>query len=1663
VPTPEQAREALAPFKLEDWDRRRALAIGGLPGSLAKAARAVLDDNWWQVNRSDQADPAELLEKLKPGERAVVFDSLFPGLGDHLEAMWRLQASLPYQTGFARRAFRASNQPVLIRPARRLRLARLVGALRGYEPDPVWLARWAAYLGQGADDVIGTLLAAVITERGPAADEVYDVLVASADGEDEVGAMGRHVTRALLTADRPDGWEVVERLLIAAGRQEGLRQVVLESVDEAHPEAFRRVLRIVAERDLARFSATVRAFDVWLGIQLPAGSLRKVNDLLNQIEAFIADDATREAGFDSGDAETTYLALWASAYHDAVRTIDLARPLLGDGRPERRYVAAHLLGQTGINLATEALRASLDDDDLRVAARALDEFVPSWGQEPTPDAFDALERLVDRLPPKIDLEPIVWPWTARTLERTMAARAMVAHAKDQPVAALVRHLPTMAPEQRAEIAMRVGTEGTHDARLRPVVLSLVGDPAVRVRELALASLTKLKPREDEITQLEKLLTRKAGDLRRGVINLLVARPDGDALGSADRLMNAGSAEERLAGLEILRQLSEAGRVADEARQRAQAYRRGRHDLSEAERSQLDAILGAESDEPASLDDGLGLLNQDERTDPRPPVRGAVQVASRAATRCLEELDAIVARNAEAPVTFEAWDGSPHTELLGNMRYGFPEPFARGRPSRREGRPASPGAERLPLRETWEAWWQERSHDARDPDGQELARALAMLSHQPMPFQPGLGDASLLKRLLGGAEAPRLRYPFIVHKVLEWLIYLHPDAARPAFLLDAAEWQLVEVPLVDPKPERGPMGMIVYGGHFGPRSAHSPYRTYLDLARLHREFAPEAWDRDAHARLWGLLRWVDEPTSPPTGGGIGALVQRVVGRARATGAPRRQRPGLDDLAAAFHAGVATEADVIDHLIGARDSDGSPYAHFGGGQFAELGDLTRRRPRQAAADDERLREIAARCRARAIEVELRRGEAPSAASGPALAIRHAGGLDVLVPVLRALGRETFVRGWRYDGLARSVVFSHLIRSTVPDEVDTPERFAEEMQEAAIAGQRLLELGAFAPQWASHVEAALGWPALASAIWWMHAHTKDSAWTVEQEIRDEWAAEVTERTPLASADLLEGAVDVEWFRRVYAELGEERWSALDKAAKYLSSAGGHKRAQLYADAMRGAISEADLRKRLDKRQQDAVRALGLLPLPAGKDRDEVVLRRYEWFAEFRRSSRQFGQQRQASEKRAADIGLENLARTAGYKDPIRLSWAMEARGVADLADGPISIEADGVSVSLAIDARGDPELTIRRGDEALKALPAKVKKDSEVVALRRRHTELRRQVSRIRSSLELAMCRGDAFDGLELRDLIGHPLLGPLLSRVVLSGDGIVGWPGEAGAVLDAPDGRRQAVGTRDELRIAHPVDLLATGQWSAWQRDVFAREVVQPFKQVFRELYVPTSTELGEPASSRRYAGHQVQPRQALALLASRGWVNRPEEGVRRTFHDARVTAWLTFQEGFFSPAEIDGLTLEEVRFSPPGEWEAIPIDEVPPRIFSETMRDLDLVVSVAHVGGVDPEASASSIEMRAALVTETARVLELENVRIEEPRAFVDGSLGRYNVHLGSAMVHRQPGGALFIVAVPSQYRGRLFLPFADDDPKTAEVLSKVLMLARDSEIRDPTILEQIRA
>jgi hypothetical protein len=119
--------------------------------------------------------------------------------------------------------------------------------------------------------------------------------------------------------------------------------------------------------------------------------------------------------------------------------------------------------------------------------------------------------------------------------------------------------------------------------------------------------------------------------------------------------------------------------------------------------------------------------------------------------------------------------------------------------------------------------------------------------------------------------------------------------------------------------------------------------------------------------------------------------------------------------------------------------------------------------------------------------------------------------------------------------------------------------------------------------------------------------------------------------------------------------------------------------------------------------------------------------------------------------------------------------------------------------------------------------------------------------------------------------------LASLVWVTEDGVTRLLGNAfGALPDGPGSSRRA--PTGPLRIAHPVHFVADGTWVAWQERLFKSGKRQPFRQVFRELYVSTEEELKGGPVSQRYDGHQVQPRQALALFSSRGNPRGPASSV-----------------------------------------------------------------------------------------------------------------------------------------------------------------------------------------
>ena len=1633
----EQARERLQAARVPNWLERRLADLTRLGGDLREIGLALMGRDTrgqliqeWEKREEVRRRAAEALEKQSARDRARLFHALFPHIGSHVAYAWEMAKRLPYLTGPHRRPFRAPYTPITTLTARLSWLTSLQFVIasgnEGYEQDVRWFATWAPYLGWGAPDVLGLLFAAAIEAGGPEGEETFHILRASAMGEHEIGTMGRHVIRAFLIASRPEGWELIEHLLRAAQREEGLRQAILEAVDEAHPEAFRRMLHLILEHKLTRFSATTRAVNVWFGFGWLAEDAREIERDLSQVLRFLEEPAERARALQDGDGRSVYLALWTIAFEDAIEVLQPAEKLLTDPDVERRFAAVYLLAQLRLVGSNRLLRKALEDPDLRVAALAVEKFDP-WEKD-----FDLLERLLNRFPKRARWEPILWPWARPRISRSDIADLLVRCRGSRPFTALLPYLSEMSPEGRAMAVrglLREQKELSSPA-VRQALLRLLSDPSVNVRREVLDALAKHTPSSMEVPFLEDMLTHTAVDLRRGVLELLLRQNDGEVLASARRLLSSSHSLQRRAGLELLRQMVESGRAVKRCQELAEGYLSQNPAPSEDERDLITTIrLAAQA---PSLEDALGLMDPSQRTPAQPPripdrflVGREPSLVTPAAIALLRALDGWIHQHRDMTVLLRTSYGNEE-KLLGNLSWDFPQPNA--------SLPREEDLARLPLREWWEAWWNGRPPALRDADGLELLRALAPLLAMHGWSTPPPWLERIRPRLFGDVDGKAIRYVALVESVLKWMLRMASPKDAADFLLDAVEFTLAQVP--EEAMVWGP-GPWDYDWRSDPR-----LMGWLDLARLHRAFWPDLWRGEHHVRLWRLLRWMDEPIR---------------------GAPRH-RPWLEELLEAFEMGGASEADVLDALLG------PPPRVL---PFRELNLLSGRKPHPLTRKHPWLQELVGRCRERILEIEIRRGDLPTAASQPACHLRYAGGMRTLIRLLQALGSASFVHGWVADELSRPAVLSRLIRVTFPSQADTPEAFAEWTRKANISRKRLIELAVFAPQWARHVEHALGWPGLEEAVWWIHAHTKDRRWHVPEETREAWRAEIAERTPLSAEDLLDGAVDVEWFRRAYEALGPERWQQIQAAAKYASGGSGHRRAQLFAEALQGRLDrEALIRRIREKRHQDSVRALGLLPLAEGPSREQDLLERYRVLQEFARSSRQFGARRRESEERAVIIAMQNLARTAGYADPIRLQWAMEVLESQDLAEGKLSIVSGNVEVNLTINEWGKPILVIRQEGKELKNIPSRIRKDPQIAYILTRKRELEQQISRVRMALEQAMIRGDRFTGAELRSMLRHPILASMLTQLVFLVESSscgrpasppLGYPLENGKALQSYDDRIIPIAETDILRIAHPYDLFTSGEWGYWQRECFLRERIQPFKQIFRELYLLTPAERMEGIRSYRYAGHQVQPRRALGILTQRGWVYFPEEGARRTFHDYGLSAWIMFREAPFTPAEVEGLTIEAVGFTRRGDWEPLPLDHIPPRLFSEVMRDLDLVVSVAHAGGVDPEASASTIEMRMALIRETCALLGLTNVRLQGVHALIEGQLGSYSVHLGSGIVHRRPGGALCIVPVPSQHRGRLFLPFADDDPRTAEVLSKIILLARDSEIKDPTILEQILA
>jgi len=255
------------------------------------------------------------------------------------------------------------------------------------------------------------------------------------------------------------------------------------------------------------------------------------------------------------------------------------------------------------------------------------------------------------------------------------------------------------------------------------------------------------------------------------------------------------------------------------------------------------------------------------------------------------------------------------------------------------------------------------------------------------------------------------------------------------------------------------------------------------------------------------------------------------------------------------------------------------------------------------------------------------------------------------------------------------------------------------------------------------------------------------------------------------------------------------------------------------------------------------------------------------------------------------------------------------------------------------------------------------------------------------------------------------------------------------------------------------MLTTGSLIACQQHVVQSSLVQPFKQAFRECYVLTPAEREAHDLSRRFEGRRVKTSVLGAILSARGWRVDGSEGDctarKRLAPDLAMEVALPDVHHFLT--EEEATVMGEIWLS--RQWNRVPLDEAPAIGFSEAMRDLDLVITA---GAADSDEHSAEVQQaRVALVEALLPSLGLKNVSIDGHHAIIQGKRASYRLHLGTAVIHVIPAGYLCIVPADKASQKSVALPFVDDDQRTSEVLSKLLLLSADDKIKDPSILAQI--
>lgn len=434
----------------------------------------------------------------------------------------------------------------------------------------------------------------------------------------------------------------------------------------------------------------------------------------------------------------------------------------------------------------------------------------------------------------------------------------------------------------------------------------------------------------------------------------------------------------------------------------------------------------------------------------------------------------------------------------------------------------------------------------------------------------------------------------------------------------------------------------------------------------------------------------------------------------------------------------------------------------------------------------------------------------------------------------------------------------------------------------------------------------------------------------------------------------------------------------------------------------------------------------------------------------------------------------------------------GVRRQSVGPATAE-------LTITGSVDMELTwIAASGRRQVSVPAEVRAAHRAVVteLRKAAQDATRMLQAQRDRIEMFFLAPRTWEDTVWRArYLDHPLLAGISRRLIWRlqrRDGTIEAICFDGRLVDVEDRPVPTGGA--QVGLWHPLDG-DIGTVTAWRRWLEKHEVTQPFKQAHREVYLLTHAERETGTYSNRFAAHVLRQHQFAALCRQRGW-RYTLQGVWDSHNvPVRDLPGGTLRAEFWVEPPPDSqvsqvgvqlqVVTDQVRFV---DLAGVPqpLADIPPRVFSEVIRDVDLFVGVSSIAadptwqdhGARPgygeywrqtafgDLSVSAQTRREVLEALLPKLRIAGRCTLDERFLVVRGDLRTYRIHLGSGNILMEPGSQYLCIVLDRQRPGsaspgKLYLPF-EGDLTLSIILSKAFLLAADARITDRSIVSQLQ-